>query len=182
MTMNLANKLTLSRIVMIPLFFYFLQRGTDSGILISGGVFILASITDFFDGYIARSRNMVSKFGKFMDPLADKLLVITAFVCFVELQWVPSWAVIIIIARELIVSIFRAIAASDGIVIAAGNLGKYKTVSQMLSIILYCISPLYKDFISFPVELVLFYIATALTILSGTDYIVKNRAVLKDMN
>lgn len=167
---------------MIPVFFYFLQSGTERGILISAGIFILASITDFFDGYIARSRNMVTKFGKFMDPLADKLLVLTAFVCFVELQWVPSWAVIIIISRELIVSIFRAIAAADGIVIAAGNLGKYKTVSQMLSIILYCFSPLFTDKVNIPVELILFYIATGLTVLSGVDYIIRNREVLKDMN
>ncbi|MBN2618819.1 MAG: CDP-diacylglycerol--glycerol-3-phosphate 3-phosphatidyltransferase [Spirochaetales bacterium] len=180
--MNLANKLTLSRIFMIPIFIYFLQLNTDNGILISGVVFILASITDFFDGYIARSRNMVTKFGKFMDPLADKLLVISAFIYFVALGMVPAWAVILIISRELIVSIFRAIAAADGVVIAAGSLGKFKTVSQMITIISYCLLPLYRDYVLFPLPLILFYICTFFTILSGIDYIVRNKNVLKDVN
>ncbi len=178
--MNLANKLTLSRVIMIPAFIYFLMIGDSSSTLIAGGIFILASITDFFDGYIARTRNMVTKFGKFMDPLADKLLVISAFVCFVDLKMIPSWAVIIIISRELIVSIFRAIAASDGIVIAAGSLGKYKTATQMVSIIAFCLEPLYGDKINFPVALILFYISTFLTLLSGIDYIIQNRAVLQE--
>lgn len=176
--MNLANKLTLSRILMIPVFIYFLLKGTVTDMYIAGSIFILASITDFFDGYIARSMNMVTKFGKFMDPLADKLLVISAFVVFVELQIVPSWIVIVIISRELIVSIFRAIAAADGVVIAAGMLGKYKTVSQMLTIILLCFNnyPFVKWGLA--VDQVFLYIATLLTIISGVDYIVKNKAVL----
>lgn len=178
--MNLANKLTLSRIVMIPVFVYFLTVGTVGNTLVAGGIFILASITDFFDGYIARSRNLVTKFGKFMDPLADKLLVMSAFICFVELHLIPSWAVIIIISRELIVSIFRAIAAADGVVIAAGKLGKYKTASQMVTIIVFCFNSLLVTVTTFPIAMILFYICTFLTILSGVDYIVKNKAVLLD--
>lgn len=178
--MNLANKLTLSRIIMIPVFVYFLMRGTVYTMLIAGGIFILASITDFLDGYIARSRNMVTKFGKFMDPLADKLLVISGFVCFVELQVIPSWAVIIIISRELIVSIFRAIAASEGVVIAAGKLGKYKTVSQMVTIIFFCFNSFILNITTFPIAMSLFYICILLTILSGIDYIIKNRVVLQE--
>lgn len=178
--MNLANKLTLSRIVMIPVFVYFLMKGTVNNTLIAGGIFILASITDFLDGYIARSRNMVSKFGKFMDPLADKLLVMSALISFVELQMIPGWAVTIILSRELIVSIFRAIAASDGIVIAAGKLGKYKTVSQMITIIVFLYNSVLIQFTSFPIAMILFYIATFLTVLSGVDYIVKNRGVLQE--
>ena len=176
--MNLANKLTLSRIVMIPIFIYFLLKGDILNMNIAGGIFILASVTDFFDGYIARSRNMVTKFGKFMDPLADKLLVISAFVCFVELHMVPSWIVIIIISRELIVSIFRAIAAADGVVIAAGMLGKYKTVSQMMTITLLCFNNYPFSRWGLPVTAVLLYISAFLTLLSGIDYIVRNRAVL----
>ena len=178
--MNLANKLTLSRIFMIPLFIVFLMTGSDGTTLIAGGIFIIASITDFFDGYIARSRNLVTKFGKFMDPLADKLLVISAFICFVELGLIPSWAVIVIISRELIVSIFRAIAAADGIVIAAGMLGKYKTATQMVAIIVFCFNPLILKVTTFPVAMILFYICTVLTILSGIDYVYSNRQVLKE--
>ncbi len=178
--MNLANKLTLSRIFMIPVFVFFLMKGTAETILISGGIFIIASITDFFDGYIARSRNLVTKFGKFMDPLADKLLVISAFISFVELQIIPSWAVIIIISRELIVSIFRAIAATDGIVIAAGSLGKYKTATQMITIIVFCFNGFLIQYTALPIAMTLFYICTILTIISGVDYIVRNRAVLAE--
>ena len=179
--MNLANKLTLSRIFMIPIFVFFLMKGTAEATLIAGGIFIIASITDFLDGYIARSRNLVTKFGKFMDPLADKLLVISAFICLVELQIVPSWAVIIIISRELIVSIFRAIAATEGIVIAAGQLGKYKTATQMFAVIGFCLNPLLINITTFPIAMVLFYLCTVLTLLSGFDYIYKNRQLLSDV-
>ncbi len=179
--MNLANKLTLSRIFMIPVFVFFLMKDTADATLIAGGIFIIASITDFFDGYIARSRNLVTKFGKFMDPLADKLLVISAFICFVELQIVPSWAIIIIISRELIVSIFRAIAASDGIVIAAGSLGKYKTATQMVAVIVFCLNPLLIKVTTLPIAMVLFYLCTTLTLLSGFDYIYKNRQIINDV-
>lgn len=180
--MNLANKLTLSRIVMIPIFVYFLLQGDDVNMGIAGGIFILASITDFLDGYIARSRNLVTKFGKFMDPLADKLLVMSAFICLVELQIVPSWIVIVILAREFIVSIFRAIAAADGIVIAASKLGKYKTTTQMITIILLCFGNFPFNQLNIPMDIIFLYICTALTILSGVDYMMKNKQVLREPN
>jgi len=178
--MNLANKLTLLRVIMIPLFVFFLLKGDPSNMAIAGGIFIFASLTDFLDGYIARSRNLVTKFGKFMDPLADKLLVMSAFVCLVELQLVPSWIVIVILAREFIVSIFRAIAASDGIVIAAGKLGKYKTTTQMIAIILLCFGNFPFNSLNIPMDQIFLYLCTFLTILSGLDYILKNKVVLKE--
>ncbi|MBI9012805.1 MAG: CDP-diacylglycerol--glycerol-3-phosphate 3-phosphatidyltransferase [Clostridiales bacterium] len=180
--MNLANKLTLSRIFMIPFFVFFLLKGTTTDMIVAGVIFIIASLTDFLDGYIARSRNLVTKFGKFMDPLADKLLVMSAFVCLVELQIVPSWIVIVILAREFIVSIFRAIAASEGIVIAAGKLGKYKTVTQMIAIILLCFSNFPFEAWSIPMDQIFLYLCAILTILSGIDYMVKNKQVLKEPN
>lgn len=180
--MNLANKLTLSRIVMIPIFVYFLLKGDPANLSIAGGIFILASITDFLDGYIARSRNLITKFGKFMDPLADKLLVMSAFICMVELKMVPSWIVIVILSREFIVSIFRAIAASDGIVIAASKIGKYKTTTQMIAIILLCFGNYPFEIWHVPMDKIFLYVCTALTILSGIDYVVKNKQVLKETN
>lgn len=178
--MNLANKLTLSRIIMIPLFVFFLLKGTPFEMMIAGIIFIIAALTDFLDGYIARSRNLVTKFGKFMDPLADKLLVMSAFIVLVELQIVPSWIVIVILAREFIVSIFRAIAASEGIVIAAGKLGKYKTTTQMIAIILLCFNNFPFEMINIPMDQIFLYLCAILTIVSGADYILRNKAVLKD--
>ncbi|MCH4890928.1 CDP-diacylglycerol--glycerol-3-phosphate 3-phosphatidyltransferase [Acidaminobacter sp. JC074] len=178
--MNLANRLTLLRVIMIPFFVFFLLKGDPTNMAIAGGIFILASITDFLDGYIARSRNLVTKFGKFMDPLADKLLVMSAFICLVELQIVPSWIVIVILAREFIVSIFRAIAASEGIVIAAGKLGKYKTTTQMIAIILLCFGNFPFNSLNIPVDQFFLYLCAILTILSGLDYILKNKEVLKE--
>lgn len=180
--MNLANRLTLSRIIMIPIFVFFLLQGDQNSMMIAGVIFILASITDFLDGYIARSRNLVTKFGKFMDPLADKLLVMSAFVCLVELQIVPSWIVIVVLAREFIVSIFRAIAAADGIVIAASKWGKYKTVSQMIAIILLCFGNFPFERFGLPMDTIFLYVCAVLTIFSGLDYIVKNKQVLREVN
>lgn len=180
--MNLANKLTLSRIFMIPIFVYFLVQGTQTSMMIAGIIFILASLTDLLDGHIARSRNLVTKFGKFMDPLADKLLVMSAFIVLVELNIVPSWIVILILAREFIVSIFRAIAASEGIVIAAGKLGKYKTTTQMIAIILLCFSNFPFESMNIPMDQIFLYLCAFLTVLSGVDYILKNKQVLQESN
>ena len=176
--MNLANKITILRIFMIPIFVVVLMQNTETMFAIAGVIFIVASLTDFLDGYIARSRNMITKFGKFMDPLADKLLVMSAFVSFVELQLVPAWIVIIILAREFIISIFRAIAASEGIVLAAGKLGKYKTVSQMLCIIVLCFNNYPFSLGSIPMDQILLYLCAFLTLWSGYDYIIKNKSVL----
>ena len=135
--MNLANKLTLLRILLVPIFLIFIVvKEIPYGTFIATFIFIIASITDKLDGYIARSRNQITNFGKFMDPLADKLLVTTALITLVEYSIVPSWAAIIIIAREFAVSGLRTLAASEGKVIAASWWGKIKTVIQIIAIIL----------------------------------------------
>lgn len=180
--MNLANKLTLSRVVMIPFFVFFLLQNDPLNMAIAGGIFIIASLTDFLDGYIARKHNLVTNFGKFMDPLADKLLVMSAFIVMVELQIIPSWVVIVILSREFIVSIFRAIAAADGIVIAASKIAKYKTTTQMIAIILLCFNNYPFEQFNLPIDQFFLYLCTGLTIVSGIDYIIKNKQVLKEPN
>ncbi len=177
MNMNIANKLTLLRIIMIPFFIYLLLANYTFLAFI---VFSLASFTDFLDGYLARKHNLITNFGKFMDPLADKLLITSALVCFVELGALNSWVVIIILSREFIVSIFRAIAAAEGIVIAASWWGKAKTISQMLMVIVLLLNNYPFEWINLPMDQILIVLATALTIISGYDYIVKNKQVLKD--
>ena len=136
--MNLANKLTMIRIFLVPVFLVFITvKEIPYGSIIASLVFIIASLTDQLDGYIARSRNQITNFGKFMDPLADKLLVTAALVSLVELKLVAGWAVVVILAREFAVSGLRTLAASDGIVIAASWWGKIKTVTQMIACLLY---------------------------------------------
>ena len=173
--MNIANKLTILRVVMIPFFMYFLLEGNLSIALV---LFAIASFTDFLDGNLARRMNIITNFGKFMDPLADKLLVTSALIGFVELGRLSSWVVLVIISREFIVSIFRAIAASNGIVIAASWWGKSKTISQMLMIIVMLLNNYPFSAIGIPMDTILIWIATALTIISGVDYIIKNKQVL----
>ncbi|MFR3499601.1 MAG: CDP-diacylglycerol--glycerol-3-phosphate 3-phosphatidyltransferase, partial [Paraclostridium bifermentans] len=134
--MNLPNKLTLFRIFLIPVFIIVMMLNLPSKFLIACMIFIVASVTDAMDGHIARKYNLVTDFGKFMDPLADKLLVISALTTMIEYDLVAAWMVIIIVARELTVSILRAIAAADGKVIAASSGGKLKTISQMVAIVI----------------------------------------------
>ena len=137
--MNLPNKLTILRVIMIPFFVAALlyDGGANQNMrYVAAALFIIASLTDMLDGKIARKYNLVTNFGKFMDPLADKLLVCSALICFVELDKLPAWMVIIIIAREFIISGFRLVASDNGIVIAASWWGKSKTISQMIMIIL----------------------------------------------
>lgn len=177
MNMNIANKLTLLRIVMIPFFIFLLLEGFSFWAFV---IFSLAALTDFFDGYLARKYNLITNFGKFMDPLADKLLVTSALICFVELGQLNSWVVIIILSREFIVSIFRAIAAAEGIVIAASWWGKAKTISQMFMVIVLLLNNYPFSIVNLPVDQILIVLATLLTIVSGYDYIVKNKQVLKD--
>lgn len=143
--MNLPNKLTLLRICLIPVFVILMLSQVSNFFLISCIIFIIASITDFLDGKIARKYNLVTDFGKFMDPLADKLLVLSALICMIEYDLVAGWMVIIIVARELTVSILRAIAADNGKVIAASGGGKIKTTSQMIAIILLLIGANYSN-------------------------------------
>lgn len=177
MKMNIANKLTLLRIVLIPIFIYLLLEGYTIAAFV---MFSIASLTDFLDGYLARKYNLVTNFGKFMDPLADKLLVTSALVCFVQLGLLNSWVVIIILSREFIVSIFRAIAAAEGIVIAASWWGKAKTISQMFMVIVLLLNNYPFEWLHIPMDQILIYVATILTVISGYDYIVKNKQVLKD--
>ncbi|OPJ57147.1 CDP-diacylglycerol--glycerol-3-phosphate 3-phosphatidyltransferase [Alkalithermobacter paradoxus] len=170
--MNLANKLTLGRILLVPLFIVVILSGIKNSLPISAIIFSIASVTDFLDGYIARKYNMITNFGKFMDPLADKILVAAALISMVELQLVPSWMVIIIICREFAVSILRAIASSSGIVIAASKWGKYKTISQIVSILMVLLQiPFYN---------IVLWIALILTIYSGYDYIYLNRSLITE--
>ena len=189
--MNLANKLTVIRMILVPIFLVFLVFDCISyGKLVAVVLFIIASITDKLDGYIARSRNQVTNFGKFMDPLADKLLVTAALISLVELRFIPAWAVVVIIAREFAVSGLRTIAASDGTVIAASWWGKIKTVIQMIAIILLLLKvsigeyTFLSDFIGGvkvlswifnSLSIYMFYIAVIITIISGVDYFIKNK-------
>lgn len=177
--MNLPNKLTVLRICMIPFFVAALlyEGGTSQNMRILADVlFIAASLTDLLDGKIARKYNLVTNFGKFMDPLADKLLVCSALICLIELGQLPAWVVIIIISREFIISGFRLVAADNGIVIAASYWGKFKTVFQMTAVILLIFN---IPSLALLTNIVL-AAAVVLTVVSLADYIVKNRKVLTE--
>ncbi len=177
--MNLPNKLTVLRICMIPFFVAALlyEDGASQSMRILANVlFIAASLTDFLDGKIARKYNLVTNFGKFMDPLADKLLVCSALICLIELGQLPAWVVIIIISREFIISGFRLVAADNGIVIAASYWGKFKTTFQMIAVILLIFN---IPSLALLTNLVL-AVAVILTIVSLADYIAKNRKVLTE--
>ena len=178
--MNLPNKLTILRVIMIPFFVFFLLSGVGGSASkwIALVIFAAASITDTLDGYIARRDNLITDFGKFMDPLADKLLVCSAMICLVATGQLASWIVIIIISREFIISGFRLIAADNGIVIAASYWGKFKTVFQMLMIIVLILDIQNAGFQVLGV--ILTYVALILTVVSLIDYIVKNKQVLKE--
>ncbi|MDE5939321.1 MAG: CDP-diacylglycerol--glycerol-3-phosphate 3-phosphatidyltransferase [Lachnospiraceae bacterium] len=175
--MNLPNKLTIFRVILIPFFVVLLLfdiTAYDKWIALA--IFIIASLTDFLDGYIARKYNLVTNFGKFMDPLADKLLVCSAMICLVELARIPAWVVIVIIAREFIISGFRLVASDNGVVIAASYWGKFKTTFQILMICLMIadLPPLAL------VTQIVMWVALALTVISLVDYLVKNKSVMQD--
>ena len=175
--MNTPNKLTVGRMIMVPFLVLFLLTGWggEANRYISVAIFVIASVTDWFDGYLARKNHLVTNFGKFMDPLADKLLVCSDMICLIELERLPAWIVIVIIAREFIISGFRLIAAENGIVIAANYWGKFKTVSQMIMIILLLLDLggafdiLGEIFI---------WLSLILTVISLITYIWQNRSVL----
>lgn len=187
--MNLPNKLTILRVCTIPFFVLFMEfefLGQWSK-LIAVLLFVFASVTDALDGHIARKYNLVTNFGKFMDPLADKLLVSAALICLVGR--IPAWVVVCIISRELIISGFRTIAADNGVVIAASMWGKVKTVFQMIMIIWLILDLNWfveKYIIKLPIYdvlgNVLIVISLILTIISMVDYIWKNKGVLKENN
>lgn len=175
--MNLPNKLTMFRVILIPVFVVFLLVDiTPYDKWIALAIFVIASLTDLLDGKIARKYNLVTNFGKFMDPLADKLLVCSALICLVELGKIPAWIVIVIIAREFIISGFRLIASDNGVVIAASYWGKFKTTFQMVMI---CLMIADIDEISLFTTVVM-WAALVLTVISLVDYLVKNKDVMKD--
>ncbi|MBZ2385831.1 CDP-diacylglycerol--glycerol-3-phosphate 3-phosphatidyltransferase [Anaerococcus murdochii] len=171
--MNIANKVTMVRLVMIPIFVIaFYIYGTSYNI--AAILFMVASLTDALDGHLARSRNLITNFGKFVDPLVDKVLTMAAFIVLVEANVIPAWAVIIIISREFIITGFRTLAADMGITIAASMWGKAKTTSQMISLVLLL---LHNDVLN-KFGIYVFYVAVILTVISGLDYIIKNKKVL----
>ena len=181
--MNLPNKLTILRVIMIPFFVAALlyDGGANQNMrYVAAALFIIASLTDMLDGKIARKYNLVTNFGKFMDPLADKLLVCSALICMIELRELPAWMVIIIISREFIISGFRLVASDNGVVIAASYWGKFKTNFQMFMIIMLIID--LGTSTAVMIENILIVIATALTIISLVDYLVKNKQVLSEGN
>lgn len=175
--MNLPNKLTVLRVIMVPFFVLFMltDLGGSANKWIALLIFCVASLTDMLDGKIARARNLVTNFGKFMDPLADKLLVCSAMICLIPLGRLDAWIVIVIIAREFIISGFRLVASDSGIVIAASYWGKFKTVAQMAMIIV-----VITDFggVFGIVETVLIWVSLILTVVSLVDYVAKNVQVL----
>lgn len=170
--MNIPNKLTVLRVLLIPVMLgvYYLDDAPNTLNTMSyivAALFILASLTDYFDGYLARKKNLITTFGKFLDPLADKLLVMFALLMLLDMGFIPMWVVLIILAREFIVTGIRLVAVNEGNVIAASQLGKYKTAMTMFGIIL----------LLFHIELyglILLYIGVLLTVISGIDYFVKN--------
>ena len=174
--MNTANKLTLCRVVVIPIFIVLLYLEFAGHLWVALAVFILASVTDFVDGYVARHYDQVTDFGKFMDPLADKLLVMSAMVWFVEVGWMPAWAFFIVIARELAVTGLRLVAVEQGLVIAAGTSGKVKTASPMVCICLLLAIP------NETLRLVCVAVILVTTVYSGVEYFVKNRQVILNGN
>lgn len=194
--MNLPNKLTLSRVIMVPFFVVFMLLVPKYTYFkwISFGIFVVASLTDLLDGKLARKYNLVTNFGKFMDPLADKLLVCSALIGMTSLSVIPAWITIVIIAREFIISGFRLIAAEKGVVIAAGIWGKLKTTFQMIML---CVQMMVMDYYILPVEtqaipvfyrvlmvigIVTMYLALLLTIVSLVDYLLRNKGILKDVS
>ncbi|WP_313180193.1 CDP-diacylglycerol--glycerol-3-phosphate 3-phosphatidyltransferase [Lacrimispora sp.] len=177
--MNLPNKLTILRVIMIPFFVLFLLLdggGNASYRYIAAVIFIVASFTDFLDGNIARKYGLVTNFGKFMDPLADKLLVCAGLICFTALGQLSAWIVIVIISREFIISGFRLVASDNGVVIAASYWGKFKTVSQMIMSVLLILNIPALSILT----TVFIWIATILTLVSLVDYIAKNYRVLME--
>ena len=181
MKLTIASKVTIARICLIPVFIVCYHLWGDLwSVAIPAAVFILASMTDWVDGYLARSRNEVTNFGKFMDPIADKLLVMSAFVLLVGDGRMTGVSCIIILAREFIISGFRLIASDRGMVLAAGKLGKIKTTLQIIAIVLLLLNNFPFVYIGIPMDKIVLAAAVVMTVWSGADYIVKNRQILKD--
>lgn len=175
--MNTANKITLIRIALVPLFIVLWKLPMGICHWLAAAVFILAAVTDGVDGYVARHYNQVTNFGKFIDPLADKLLVTAALVCFVASGDVPDWVTIVILAREFMVTSLRIVAVSQNVVIAASIWGKVKTVTQIVLVVSILILP--DGVICEWIKTILIYAALVITVWSGADYMWKNRACIK---
>lgn len=190
--MNLPNKITLSRIFLIPIFIIILSVPFEWGTwdignaelpvshFVAALIFIIAAGTDWLDGYYARKHNLVTNLGKFLDPLADKLLVSSALILLVELGTAPAWVVILIISREFAVTGLRLVAAGESIVLAASNMGKIKTATQMVAIAVLLLHNFPFSYIGFPFGQIMLYIALFFTVLSGVDYFIKNWHVMRD--
>lgn len=180
--MNLPNKLSIFRILLVPvmLIVYYASFWTNAIIfdqyLLLAPIFIVASLTDFADGYIARKYNLITVFGKFLDPLADKLIVLAALAILNDLGVIPIWVTVVILSREFIVTGIRLVAVNEGTVIAASNLGKYKTATTMIGLAL-VLCMYYINFLEIP-GLIFVYIGTLLTVVSGVDYFLKNKETL----
>jgi len=186
--MNLPNKITLFRVVLIPIYLwiYLAQPlGAPASDWVALAIFSVAAITDAIDGYIARSYNLITNFGKLMDPLADKLLVCAALIAFVETGNMPGWAAIVMVSREFFISGMRQIALEKGLVLAASKAGKIKTITQMTFIIYILIPmyllPIYPGEINAAIEIVLLYAATIASVLSGIDYAVRNWSLFQQV-
>ncbi|GAA0461752.1 CDP-diacylglycerol--glycerol-3-phosphate 3-phosphatidyltransferase [Alkalibacillus silvisoli] len=190
--MNIPNKITISRLFLIPIFIILLVAPLNWGTvdigayelpvahLIAGIIFIIASLTDWLDGYYARKYNLVTNLGKFLDPLADKLLVSAALICLVELGMAPAWVVIIIISREFAVTGLRLVAAGEGIVLAASQMGKLKTILQIGAAAFLLLHHFPFSYIGLPIGTILLYLAALVTVISGIDYFKKNWHVMRD--
>lgn len=179
--MNTANKITLLRVVLVPLFMALFLCESALCRILALAVFIIASITDAVDGYIARNYNQITNFGKFVDPLADKMLTTAAFVILVSYGRMSVWALMIVLAREFMVSGIRSMAAADGKVIAASMWGKLKTVSQMVAIIaaIILLLPYFPETAAKIITDILVWLSVVFTVISGADYLMQNRSVLK---
>ncbi len=171
--MNLPNMLTIGRIILVPVFMIAILCQIPGGMYWAAGIFIIASFTDFLDGYLARKNNQVTNFGKIMDPLADKLLVAAALICLVQLGDVPAWIAILILGREFAVTGLRSVAAAEGIVVAASKLGKFKTVTQMIALVLLILKANVVALCGYNLGMLFLYVALFMTLYSGIDYFVK---------
>lgn len=171
--MNIPNLLTLGRMVLVPFFMVALLVNTPNTRLAATVIFIIASITDWLDGYLARKNNQVTNFGKIMDPLADKVLTAAAMICLVQLGDVPAWVVVLILFREYAITGLRSVAAAEGIVIAASIWGKVKTTVQMIALILLMLNPQLETILGFNLGIIVLYAALVLTLYSGLDYLLK---------
>ncbi|GMA61490.1 CDP-diacylglycerol--glycerol-3-phosphate 3-phosphatidyltransferase [Alicyclobacillus fastidiosus] len=189
--MNLANRITIARIFLVPVVSLVLlihynfwsitinQQTTTGSEMIAAFVFVLAASTDGIDGYIARKRQIVTNFGKFLDPLADKLLISAVLISLVQMHRLPAWVAIVIISREFAVTGLRLVAAAEGVVIAASRLAKLKTVTQIVAMVVLIINNFPFSWVGFPFANLMLYIMVVITVLSGLDYFLKNKRIIR---